>query len=489
MSRLKSSRLFLYFQNFKKNRKYIKDNFRKFAKEEKREIKKLIQKKESWKKYCHDSVSIFKDYFIPGDYNDNRPKILQPKQLTIIVILLLLLKVSLVGYVFTVYQNKAEMSATIANQVLILTNEARVASGAEKVSLDPHLTQAAQLKAEDMVINNYFSHTSLDGRKPWDFVSRSLYPYLLVGENLGMNFMTGGDVHSALMASPSHRRNLLNPKYTDIGIYVMSGSINGQETNILVQIFAYKKTEEIVAPVVKDVQEKEAPEINDNLVIDSPDSSILGLSGLSLEAEDQKISANDSVSNVVGEDDNTSSDLSSPVKQEKEVQKTEVEPDIYQEPELAQAEAKTLSSEQNIELINVEKINLPVESSLPNEVDNNIPLTTKEDIIQENTEEINVEILEAEANLISEAVRVNVNQDEDVSRAVKISIITKLIYVVLLSVLIIILLINILVRAVVKHKSIILRAILLIILIIALIFFDFDFIVQLRNSTNSIILF
>ena len=97
-------------------------------------------------------------------------------------------------------------------------------------------------KANDMLNRNYFAHISPDGKKPWDWINHDEYVYLYVAENLGMNFSTAESVHHALMLSPSHKRNILNNNYRDIGIAVLSGKIDGQETNLLVELFGSKKT-------------------------------------------------------------------------------------------------------------------------------------------------------------------------------------------------------------------------------------------------------
>lgn len=443
--RLLASRFFLFVQECCKNKKHIKNNFSDFTKEEKREVKELLQNKQSFKKYCKDSSDLFRDYFIPNDNNDNRPKILRPKQLTIIAIFLLFLKVSLIGYIFLVYQEKAEMSANLANQVFTLTNESRIANGVEPLNYNSYLNQAAQLKAEDMLINNYFSHTSPDGRKPWNFVNRNLYPYLLVGENLAMNFIASNDVHTALMASPSHQKNILNPKYTDIGLFVTTGSIDGKETNILVQIFAYKKELEPVIVIEDDA---------DQIIIDSPvesnDALVLGLSG------------------------------------EEEVPEKVVE--------ILESSQEVLSSEQVVDVISIEPVTVipdATDTSIEEDISNIpvIPLEiTEEEFILETTEIIDNNLNE-EVTLIQEPVEVVVDQNKDVKRAVKVMDISKVIYVVFLLFLIIVLIINIVVRVTVQHKSVIIRTILLLILIAALLLFDFNFMDKLRDAGNSIILF
>ena len=227
---------------FKKGRiNDISDNLKDFARQEKKEVAELAHGQQSWKKFCYDFGSVFKDYFVPHDGNDNKPKLLRAKSLAAIVIVLLLLKITVTGYLFFIYPDQAEMAAKMTTEILKLTNQDRIANNLVPLSLNSVLSASALAKAENMVINNYFAHHSPDGKKPWDWISRDKYAYLLVGENLAMNFTSAQSAHQALMQSPSHQNNILNAKYNDIGLAVISGEMNGKRTNILVELFSYEK--------------------------------------------------------------------------------------------------------------------------------------------------------------------------------------------------------------------------------------------------------
>jgi outer membrane biosynthesis protein TonB len=224
---------------FKKGRiRDIGDNLKDFARQEKKEVTELTGGKESFKKFCHDSGSIFKDFFIPHDGNDNKPKILQAKSLATIVIVLFALKIAVTGYLFFIYPDQAKMVQQMTTEILKLTNQDRLDSNLVPLSLNSVLSASALAKAENMVMNDYFAHHSPDGKKPWDWISRDKYAYLFVGENLAMNFSSAQSAHQALMQSPSHQKNIMNAKYSDVGLAVVSGEINGQRTNVLVELFA-----------------------------------------------------------------------------------------------------------------------------------------------------------------------------------------------------------------------------------------------------------
>lgn len=231
----------LVFVFKKENWKKISGNFKDFFGKEKKEIEELANGEESFEKYCGDSSSIFKDYFIPCDSNNNKPKILRVRALTAIVVFLVCVKLAATGYLFFIYPNKAKMAEEISKQILELINQERVINNLSPLSTDAVLNKAALARAQDMLENNYFAHKSPGGKMPWDWIDREQYGYLFAGENLAMHFTSAQSAHTALMQSESHKKNILNEKYADIGLAVLPGVINGKQTNILVELFASRK--------------------------------------------------------------------------------------------------------------------------------------------------------------------------------------------------------------------------------------------------------
>lgn len=121
--------------------------------------------------------------------------------------------------------------------VLDLVNEARQKNGLAVLSENQKLDKIATDKLEDMVVNNYFAHTSPRGINPWFWYEKNDYDYKYAGENLAINFMRVEDQQEAWMKSPTHRKNILNSNYKEIGIAVGAGEINGQMGIITVQEF------------------------------------------------------------------------------------------------------------------------------------------------------------------------------------------------------------------------------------------------------------
>ena len=80
------------------------------------------------------------------------------------------------------------------------------------------LTSAAYGHSSDMAANNYFSHTSLDGRSMVDRINATGYDWSTVGENIAGGYGTMQQVVDGWMSSDGHCANLMNPRFTEMGL-------------------------------------------------------------------------------------------------------------------------------------------------------------------------------------------------------------------------------------------------------------------------------
>jgi uncharacterized protein YkwD len=119
----------------------------------------------------------------------------------------------------------------LASGVRCLIAQQRAAAGRSSVAPNTHLAVAARRHAADMAARRYFAHTSLGGTTLVDRLRRSGYipsaGRWRVGEILAWASgaqATPRGVVDAWMASPGHRRVLLDPKLTDVGVGVVVGS-------------------------------------------------------------------------------------------------------------------------------------------------------------------------------------------------------------------------------------------------------------------------
>lgn len=123
--------------------------------------------------------------------------------------------------------------------VLFYTNEARQKNGElSPLVKNEQLNKSAQIKLADMFAKQYFEHVSPTGQGPAELAMSVGYEYVTVGENLALgDFENDVALIEAWMNSPGHRANILNSRYTEIGIAVGKGIYQGAPTWLAVQSF------------------------------------------------------------------------------------------------------------------------------------------------------------------------------------------------------------------------------------------------------------
>ena len=121
-------------------------------------------------------------------------------------------------------------------ELLSLINAQRKAYGLPELSFDSELQRVAKAKAQDLVANNYFSHTSPTYGSPFDMMKSFGITYKTAGENIAGNSSLSGAV-DAWMNSTGHRENILNNAYNYTGIGIVDSPKYGK---IMVQMFIGK---------------------------------------------------------------------------------------------------------------------------------------------------------------------------------------------------------------------------------------------------------
>jgi len=138
---------------------------------------------------------------------------------------------------------QANKTATLAyatemgrSSLLSSTNVQRNNNGQPSLTINEKLNQAAQSKANDMVARNYWSHNTPDGDEPWIFFDAQGYTYTKAGENLAYGFDNSGSTIIGWMNSPSHKANLLDSAFTEVGFGFANSSdfvTTGEETIVV----------------------------------------------------------------------------------------------------------------------------------------------------------------------------------------------------------------------------------------------------------------
>lgn len=110
--------------------------------------------------------------------------------------------------------------------ILRLINEERKKAGRPLLTVDSTLEKAAQTKADDMVKNNYFSHTSPTYGSPFKMIQDFGISYKSAGENIAGNPSIEAAVESWLK-SDEHKKNILSNAYNYVGIGVANSKTYG----------------------------------------------------------------------------------------------------------------------------------------------------------------------------------------------------------------------------------------------------------------------
>jgi len=180
----------------------------------------------------------FKKFFVPNVDNDFKPHALQRAAL-VGMMALVLISFSVANLQSILWVSSEWLVSTILPAVVTdATNSARAEEGKSPLIRNSALDEAARLKAEDMAENSYFAHWSPTGVSPWHWFSEAGYSYVHAGENLAVHFTDSSTVVDAWLESPTHRENIMNAKYTEIGIGTAKGRYEGYDTVFVVQMFA-----------------------------------------------------------------------------------------------------------------------------------------------------------------------------------------------------------------------------------------------------------
>lgn len=115
-----------------------------------------------------------------------------------------------------------------AQEVVDLVNQERVEEGLQPLTMDSTLTAAAEIRAGEIL--ETFSHTRPNGSTCFTALDEVGATYRQAGENIAIGQSTPAQVVAAWMNSPGHRENILNSKYTRIGVAVIETNEMSSQT-------------------------------------------------------------------------------------------------------------------------------------------------------------------------------------------------------------------------------------------------------------------
>lgn len=200
---------------------------------------------------------MLKKLFIPHRGNDYKPHLLHHKRVWFYGIFLALLKVIVLVFVLLAPEQawlSGDALARQADNIAVLTNETRLKNNLPALAINLTLNNSANLKAEDMNANNYFSHTDKSGRGLDYYLKQVGYEYNFAGENLAVGYVDAAAVVKAWKKSPTHYANLVDKDFKELGIGVVNGQYQGAPASFIVSHFGsplFETANSITAPTIE----------------------------------------------------------------------------------------------------------------------------------------------------------------------------------------------------------------------------------------------
>lgn len=216
-----------------------------------------------------------KHLFIPCEGNTYKPHFLERFSMSL-MLFLILLTFAVSNIQALLWVSSDFLVSTVLPAVIVeLTNEERGSDALVTLRRNSLLDTAATLKAQDMANNEYFAHYSPKGISPWYWFDFAGYDYLHAGENLAVHFTDSTDVVEAWMKSPTHRANIMNGIYTEIGVGTAKGVYKGAPTVFVVQLFGSPRAHSETTETSTEVVTAQNNSVGDTVTTVAPPTAVL----------------------------------------------------------------------------------------------------------------------------------------------------------------------------------------------------------------------
>lgn len=124
--------------------------------------------------------------------------------------------------------NTPDQSDDYNQRILDLVNEARLGAGLNAVTWNSTLAAQASEYGCEMIVGNFFDHVNPQtGSTLGDRAREFGYQFLVVGENLAAGQTSPEQAMREWMNSEPHRENILDPRFTELGISIHTGGYYG----------------------------------------------------------------------------------------------------------------------------------------------------------------------------------------------------------------------------------------------------------------------
>ena len=194
-------------------------------------------KKEDTNGVHHRALKGLIHVFMPHAGNDFHPHLIRPVGLVAVGLIVGMLYGGATSTRVESVKGESTYSGISKETLLEESNKVRMSEAVTPLKLNNDLSLAANLKARDMLVRDYWDHTAPDGTTPWYWYREVNYRYDFAGENLAKGFVTSPAVLTGWMNSEEHRNNALNKNYEDVGFGIAEGDLNGEETVVVVAMY------------------------------------------------------------------------------------------------------------------------------------------------------------------------------------------------------------------------------------------------------------
>lgn len=205
-----------------------------------------------------------KKVLVPHKENQYRPHLIRAHGIIAVLLVALLAQVSYSFFATGHISVLGQASDINTTELLVDTNNERAGEGLPNLQINDKLSQAAFLKAQNMFSEQYWAHVSPSGVQPWKWFGDVGYNYSFAGENLAKNYPTAQATVDAWMHSPKHRENVMKKEYTDIGFAVVDGTLNGENTTLVVALYGAPVTAAAVQSASDSKTSFAAPVVSSN---------------------------------------------------------------------------------------------------------------------------------------------------------------------------------------------------------------------------------
>jgi uncharacterized protein YkwD len=118
-------------------------------------------------------------------------------------------------------------------EMLAEVNALRRKAGAPELRMNSALQKAAQAHAQDMLDRDFFAHKSPGNTTVRERATKAGYKWRNIGENIAEGQRSVDEVVTTWMDSPGHRRNMLEPKFRELGIGLVTGKGRDGEYRVI----------------------------------------------------------------------------------------------------------------------------------------------------------------------------------------------------------------------------------------------------------------